>query len=546
MAESLAVIVLAAGASSRMKSAIPKYLHPILGRTMLGHILAAVAPLDAAHTKVVVHVAKDDVVASLEGTDAEPVEQDRIGGTGHATRLAMEAIPDFAGTVVVVPGDAPLLRPETLTALIDTHRATGALATVLSANAPDPTGYGRIIRDSSGAVTRIVEERDADANERRVTEINSSVYAFAAGPLRTALGKLRSDNAQHEEYLTDVVKQYVDAGSHVAATVTAYDETAGINDRLQLAEATAMLRDRIHRHWMRDVGVSMIDPASTWIDVDVRLARDVEIGPGVQLRGATVIGEGAVIGPDCTLTDTRVGAGAHVVRAHADHAVIGAGCSVGPFAYLRPGAVVEDGAKIGTYFEVKAATVGAGSAVPHLSYVGNATIGAGVNIGAGTVFANYDGVTKRESVVEDHAKTGAHNCLVAPAHVGAGAYTGAGTVIKGDVPAGALAVSEGGKMRVIEGWTERMRAGTPAAAAAAAAAHDPAAAAAHDPAAAPAHDPVAAVDDPAGAAANRPARASESGAPVSPAPQAARPADAAPAPGAPADPVTPANEPEHR
>lgn len=448
-----------------MKSALPKPLHRMLGRPILGHVLHAVEGLGADHVSVVVGVGRDQVVAALDGTGAVPVVQDQQGGTGHATRLALEALPGFDGTVLVLTGDTPLLTGETLADLVAAHRESRALATVLTAHAPDPTGYGRIIRDTTGAVIRIVEQRDADRAERAVTEINTGVFAFAAGPLRTALTRLSADNAQGEEYLTDVVKQHADGGSPVAASVAGYDETAGINDRVQLAAATAVLRGRILQRWMRE-GVTVIDPASTWVDVGVTLARDVEIRPGVQLQGVTTVGEGAVVGPDCTLTDTEVGAGARVVRTHADRAVVGAGASVGPFAYLRPGAVLAQGAKVGTYVEVKGARIGEGSKVPHLSYVGNATIGAGVNIGAGTIFVNYDGVAKHESSVDDQARTGAHNSFVAPVHVGAGAYTGAGAVITGDVPPGALAVSHGATQRTIEGWTARKRAGTPSAAAA--------------------------------------------------------------------------------
>jgi bifunctional UDP-N-acetylglucosamine pyrophosphorylase/glucosamine-1-phosphate N-acetyltransferase len=317
-----------------------------------------------------------------------------------------------------------------------------------------------VVREpGTGDVLRIVEHRDAGPDELAVREINTSVYVFDAGVLRAALAHLTTHNAQGELYLTDVVEHARAAGGHVRAVVSE-DASAveGVNDRAQLATLGRVLNERIVRDWML-AGVTVVDPATTWIDVDVDLAPDVTLLPGTQLKGATTVATGATVGPDTTLTDVEVGEGATVVRTHAQLSVIGANASVGPFAYLRPGSELGANGKIGTFVETKNATIGDGSKVPHLSYVGDATIGEGTNIGAASVFVNYDGVRKQRSVIGSHARTGADNLFVAPVTVGDGAYTGAGSVIRQDVPAGALGVSAGAQ-RNIEGWVLRRRAGT--------------------------------------------------------------------------------------
>jgi bifunctional UDP-N-acetylglucosamine pyrophosphorylase/glucosamine-1-phosphate N-acetyltransferase len=462
-ARAVAVVVLAAGEGTRMKSALPKVLHPLLGRSMLGHVLAACEPV-AARLLVVVGHGREQVVATLS-EQVQPVVQAEQRGTGHAVRLALEAAPDLDGTVLVVPGDAPLLTAHTLGELLGTHVAADAAATVLTSVTPDPDGYGRVIRAADGSVARVVEHRDATTAERAVHEINTSVYAFKAGPLREALAKLRADNAQGEEYLPDVIGRFVTAGLPVAAVTAEAAETAGVNDRAQLAAAGRALRDRVLTEWMR-AGVTVVDPATVWVDVGVRLDPDVTLLPNVQLHGATRVATGAVVGPDCTLTDTVVGPGARVVRAHCDRAEIGPEASVGPYCYLRPGARLGRRAKAGTYVEIKAADVGDGAKVPHLSYVGDAAIGEQTNIGAATVFVNYDGVAKHRTVIGSHARTGADNMFVAPVAVGDGAYTAAGSVITEDVPSGALGVGRA-RQSNIEGWVERHRSGTPAAEAAA-------------------------------------------------------------------------------
>jgi len=464
------VVVLAAGEGQRMKSALPKVLHPLLGRTLLGHVVAAGGPLAADRTLVVIGHGADEVRAHLAGIapDAVPVLQEEQLGTGHAVRVALAGAPlgTVTGTVVVLNGDVPLLRPETLRALVEAHEAAGAAASVLTAEVTDPAGLGRIIRDRDGGIAAIVEERDASPDERAIREINAGIYAFDAAALTDALGKLTNHNGQGEEYLTDVVELLVAAGHPVRAHAAPDEvEAAGCNDRAQLASLRALLRDRINHRWMVD-GVSIIDPATTWVDVTVTLGRDVTIEPNTHLRGTTSVADGATIGPDSTLIDMTVGAGAVILRSHVVGATVGAGGSVGPYAYLRPGTVLADRVKVGTFVEVKNSEVGTGTKIPHLSYVGDATIGEYTNIGAANVVVNYDGVTKHRTVIGSHVKTGSDTMLVAPVEVGDGAYTGAGTVVRRNVPPGALSVS-GGPQRILDGWVESHRRGTPAAEAAA-------------------------------------------------------------------------------
>ncbi|MDF9877562.1 bifunctional UDP-N-acetylglucosamine diphosphorylase/glucosamine-1-phosphate N-acetyltransferase GlmU [Cellulosimicrobium cellulans] len=488
-----AVIVLAAGEGTRMKSSTPKMLHTLAGRSLLGHVLVAARSLDPALLAVVVRHERDRVAehAVSVDPDAVVVDQDEIPGTGRAVQCALAAldakahaqallhgVPDgeegrgagdgLEGPVVVTAGDTPLLDGGTLAQLLAAHVVDGNAVTMLTTELEDATGYGRVVRDGSGDVQRIVEHKDASADERAIREINASIYVFDAAVLRRGLGTLGRDNAQGEVYLTDVVAAARAEGGAVRALVSA-DPTIveGVNDRVQLATLRAELNRRILEGWMRE-GVTVVDPATTWVDVDVELARDVTLLPGTQLHGATVVAEGATIGPDTTLTDTEVGAGATVTRTHGSLAVLGAGTSVGPFAYLRPGTVLGAKGKIGTFVETKNAEIGQGSKIPHLSYVGDATIGEHTNIGAASVTVNYDGVHKHRTVIGSHARTGADNMFVAPVTVGDGAYTAAGSVIRRDVPAGALGVS-GGPQRNIEGWVERRRPGTPAAEAAAAA-----------------------------------------------------------------------------
>jgi bifunctional UDP-N-acetylglucosamine pyrophosphorylase / glucosamine-1-phosphate N-acetyltransferase len=474
-----AAIVLAAGEGTRMRSAVPKVLHPIAGRSLLGHAVHAVAALEPEHLVVVLGAGGDQVREAIDGMVAElarPVlaaEQHERRGTGHAVRCALDALPaDLTGPIVVTYGDVPLLEPPTLAALLADHATSGAPLTLLTSDVDDPTGYGRVVRESDGTVTRIVEEVDATPEQRALREVNSGVYAFDAAFLLAAIDRLRAHNSQGELYLTDLVKIAHDGELDVRGVRCSDDwQLRGVNDRVQLAAMRAELNRRLLEQWMY-AGVTVIDPATTWVDVQVRLEPDTLLHPGTQLHGATSVAGGAEIGPDTTLTDCEIGAGATVVRTHGTDAAIGPGASVGPFAYLRPGARLGERGKIGTFVEVKNSEIGAGTKVPHLTYVGDATIGEHSNIGASSVFVNYDGVQKRRTVVGSHVKTGSDNTFVAPVHIGDGAYTGAGAVIREDVPPGALAVSAGSQ-RTIEGWVARKRPGTPAAEAAARAA-DPA------------------------------------------------------------------------
>jgi bifunctional UDP-N-acetylglucosamine pyrophosphorylase/glucosamine-1-phosphate N-acetyltransferase len=447
-----------------MRSARPKVLHTLCGRSLLGHVVAAARGLNAEHLVVVVGHARDAVVEHLAeiAPDAVTAHQSELLGTGDAVRRALDVLPDVAGTVVVLNGDAPLLTVETLRELVGSHVEAGNAATVLSAAVPDPTGLGRIIRDADGSLAGIVEERDASPAQRAIAEINSGMFAFDGTLLRTTLKRLTTDNAQGQEYLTDVVALLRGDGHPVDALAAPdYRETLGCNDRVELSLLRALLRDRLLHRWMR-AGTTVIDPATVWLDVDVVLGRDAVIHPNVQLLGSTSVGAGAEVGPDSTLTDTVVGEGASVVRSHCERAEVGAQATVGPFAFLRPGTRLARKAKVGAYVEVKNSDIGEGSKVPHLSYVGDASIGEHSNIGAATVFVNYDGVNKFRSSIGSYVRTGSDNMFVAPVTVGDGAYTAAGSVITEDVPPGAMAVARA-RQRNIEGWVERRRAGTPAA-----------------------------------------------------------------------------------
>ncbi|MCO5972843.1 bifunctional UDP-N-acetylglucosamine diphosphorylase/glucosamine-1-phosphate N-acetyltransferase GlmU [Actinoallomurus soli] len=468
MSRPAAVIVLAAGEGTRMKSrTTPKVLHELGGRSLVGHVLAAARDLRPERLVVVVGHGRDKVVEHLAeiAPDAVAVTQEQQNGTGHAVRIVLEAVGALTGTVVVTNGDHPLLRGETLTELVRTHEADGNAVTVLSTDIPDPTGYGRIVRGPAGEVAGIVEHKDAGPDERAINEINVGMYVFDGKLLSDALGRVTTDNASGEEYLTDVVG-ILRGDGHRAGAYKAADwvETQGVNDRVQLAQARRQLNDRVLEEHMR-AGVTIVDPLSTWVDVQVTLEPDVVVEPNTQLRGGTHVAAGARIGPNSTLTDTSVGEDATVVNAVCVSAEIGPEVSVGPFAYLRPGTRLARKAKIGTYVETKNAVVGEGSKVPHLTYVGDAEIGEGSNIGAACVFVNYDGVNKSRSVVGNHVKVGSDNMIVAPVTIGDGAYTAAGSVITNNVPPGAMAVARA-RQRNVEGWVQRKRAGTPSAEAA--------------------------------------------------------------------------------
>ncbi|GAA1760421.1 bifunctional UDP-N-acetylglucosamine diphosphorylase/glucosamine-1-phosphate N-acetyltransferase GlmU [Nocardioides hankookensis] len=444
-----------------------KVLHPIAGRSMIGHVLTAAQALDPEQVVAVVGHQREAVGAHIHESfpDVVLAVQEEQHGTGHAVRMAVEAAGQMSGTVVVAYGDTPLLRGDSLREFADEHEAAQRAVSILSGIVPDPFGYGRVLRNDEGDVEAIVEEKDATAEQREVREINSGILAFDAEFLRDALPRIGNDNAKGEYYLTDTIAIAREDGLTVGAhPIDDVMQTEGVNDRVQLARIGAELNRRIVESWMRE-GVTVVDPATTWIDADAVLGADVTILPGTQLLGATVVGEDAVIGPDTTLKDCEIGPGATVVRTQGVLAVVGTESIVGPFSYLRPGTVLGARGKIGGFVETKNAVIGDGAKVPHLSYVGDAEIGEGTNIGAGTIFANYDGVEKHRTKIGKHARTASNNTFVAPIEIGDGAATGAGTVVRHDVPPGALAVSSG-PQRNIEEWALRKRRGTAQASAA--------------------------------------------------------------------------------
>lgn len=468
-ASGLAVVILAAGQGTRMKSTKAKVLHSIAGVPLVGHVLATANELGAEHIVVVVRHERDAVAAAVleQFPQAIIVDQDEVPGTGRAVEAALTGLPEgFNGPVVVLSADVPLLDAATLRSLVSAHRDETNSLTILSASVQNPTGFGRIIRSVEGAFEKIVEQKDATAEQLLVAEVNAGVYIFESASLRTALAGIGTDNAQQEKYLTDAAASIRTSGGRIeAVSVSDHWLVAGINDRVQLGDAARELNARIVRGWQM-AGVTIHDPSSTWIDLKAQLASDVEILPGTHLKGATVVGSGSTVGPDTTLVDCEVGENATVKRTDATLAVIGDGATVGPFSYLRPGTYLGADGKIGAFVETKNSKIGAGSKVPHLSYIGDTEVGEHSNVGAGTITANYDGVDKSKTVVGSHVRTGSHNVFVAPVRIGDGAYTGAGTVVRKDVPAGSLAISVVSQ-RNMAGWVETNRSGTAAAKAAA-------------------------------------------------------------------------------
>jgi bifunctional UDP-N-acetylglucosamine pyrophosphorylase/glucosamine-1-phosphate N-acetyltransferase len=446
-----------------MKSAKSKLLHEVAGHSLLSYAVRTATTLQPQHIVVVVGHARDQVEAHL--AEIAPhvttaVQDLQLGyGTGHAVQVALDQLGDMSGEVVVTMGDVPMLTAETLAALLLEHRAQQAAVTVLTARVPDPTGYGRILRDADDMVQAIIEHRDADELQVGINEINSGIYVFDAATLRSALLELRPDNDQGELYLTDVLAVARRMGKTVGSLVTDdVWQTEGVNDRVQLAAMNAEMNRRILHRWMRS-GVTILDPASTWVHASVDLAPDVTLLPNTSLEGATSVAAGATIGPDTTLVDVEVGENATVVRTHGVLSVIGARASVGPYASLRPGTTLGTGGKIGTFVETKNAQFGSGAKAGHQAYIGDAVIGDGANIGAGVIFANYDGVRKETTTVGAYSFVGSNSVLTAPVQIADGAYVAAGSTITGDVGAGELAVGRG-RQRNIPGWVIRKRAGT--------------------------------------------------------------------------------------
>ncbi|AEF92991.1 Bifunctional protein glmU [Desulfotomaculum nigrificans CO-1-SRB] len=449
----LAAVILAAGKGTRMKSDLPKVLHPVGGKPMLGHVLDAVAQAGATQRIVVAGFGARQVI-DFVGNDARVVLQEKQLGTAHALLQAEDELKDFSGDLLVVCGDTPLLRGSTLANLARHHRETGAAATLLTAEMADPTGYGRVIRAANGNVARIVEQKDASPEELQVKEINTGVYCFKVPGLFAALKEISPANAQGEYYLTDIIGIFTQRGMNVQAVALAdAQEVQGINDRIQLSRAAAVLRRRTLDDLMAS-GVTIVDPNNTYIDQGVKIGRDSTILPFTFLLGNTEVGSGCTIGPGSKITDCMIGEQVEIQYSVAIASRIGSGAVVGPYAYIRPGTVVGEQVKIGDFVEIKKSTIGKGSKIPHLSYVGDAVIGEKVNVGAGTITCNYDGKNKYQTILEDNAFIGSNTNLVAPVKVGQGAVVAAGSTITKDVPPNALGVARERQTNV-EDWVKR-------------------------------------------------------------------------------------------
>lgn len=456
-----AVIVLAAGGGTRMKSSRSKLLHEVAGRPMLAYALRAASAVQPEHIMVVVGHQREQVEAALSelAPQARTAVQSEQLGTGHAVRCAMEQLEGVSGSIVVTYADVPLLAGETLTALVEEQQRSGNRMTVLTAMLDNPAGYGRIVRGEDGSIERIVEQRDATSEEQMLREVNSGIYVFDADLLREGLASLTTDNDQREYLLTDVVGFAARRGDQVGGFVcTDPWQTEGVNDRVQLAAMSREMNRRIVERWMR-AGVTVIDPATTWVEDTVDLAPDVSLLPNTMLQGATSVAAGASVGPDCTLKDVEIDEGATVIRCTGSLAQIGPGANVGPYAYLRPGTVLGAKGKIGTFVETKNAQIGDGAKVPHLCYCGDAVVESGANVGAGTIFANYDGEKKWHTHIGQNGFIGSNSVLVAPVDVGAGAYVAAGSTVAEDVPPGSLGIARGQQHNSL-GWVAKRKPGS--------------------------------------------------------------------------------------
>lgn len=445
-------IVLAAGKGTRMKSDLPKVLHPVAGRPLLSWVVDAVAGTGPDELMVVVGHGADDVAAVLpDGVGS--VVQEKQRGTGHAAAVGLDGLAEVSGaSVLVVPGDSPLITSPTLGTVLRAHRDNDAACTLLTARLADPTGYGRVVRED-GRVVAIVEEGDVDEGQRAIDEVAVSIYVFDGAALRDALGRIGTDNEQGEMYLTDVIALLAGGGGVETVAAAEPDEVLGVNSHDQLARVQGVLRARINRKWMQ-AGVWMEDPDRTYIDDGVALEEGVRLYAGTHLEGSTTVAADAEVGPDVLVQDGVIGRGARVWYSVIRGAEVGEEVEVGPYASLRPGTVLHKGAKAGTFVEVKASIVGAGTKVPHLTYLGDATVGEDSNIGAGTITCNYDGFDKHETVIGNRVFIGSDTMLVAPVEVGDGAFTGAGSVITRDVSPGALGV-ERSPQKEVPGYAER-------------------------------------------------------------------------------------------
>lgn len=455
MGANATALILAAGEGTRMKSALPKVAHRILGVPMVSYVVRAAEEAGCERIVVTTGHGAEAVEGLLPGVEC--VRQDRQLGTGHAVMCAREALEGTTGSLLVLSGDSPLVRPATLAALVKAREESGTGLSALTARVPDPAGYGRVVRDEAGDLTAIVEDKDCSDEQREIEEINTGAYCFDAPVLFKHLDRLTTENVQGELYLTDMVGLFVAKGLGVVSMfVEDFREMLGVNSRVQLAEAAKVMQRRINEEHMLS-GVTITDPELVWIGPDVEIGRDTEILPMTFLMGATRIGERAVVGPNTRVTDSVVADDASVDSSVLVQADVGRGATVGPVAYLRPGAVLGPAAKAGSCVEIKNSSVGEGSKVPHLSYIGDAIIGKGVNVGAGTITCNYDGYGKYPTVIEDGAFIGSDTMLVAPVRIGEGAVTGAASAITRDVSPGALGI-ERSEQREIEGWAAKRRA----------------------------------------------------------------------------------------
>ena len=453
----LAVAVLAAGKGTRMKSALPKVLQPLAGATLVERVLASCQQLQPERRLLIVGHQAERVEQQLQGLRGlEFVLQQPQNGTGHAVQQLLEPLNDFRGDLLVLNGDVPLLRPETLAALLEQHRSSGAAVTLLTARLADPSGYGRVFADANGSVSAIVEHRDCNDQQRLNDLTNAGIYCFNWAKLAEVLPKLTTDNDQGELYLTDTVALLRPAMHREVADA---DEIAGINDRLQLSQCEAALQERLKRHWMAE-GVSFVDPASCTLSEDCRFGQDVVVEPQCHFRGSSSIGDGCRIGPGCLIEDSNLAAGVTVLYSVLRQVHVAEHCAIGPFAQLRPGTSLAKHCHIGNFVEVKNSSLAGGVKVNHLSYIGDADLGAGVNVGAGTITANYDGVRKHRTVVGAGSKTGANSVLVAPLTLGENVTVGAGSTITKDVPAGSLALGRARQL-VKENWSSQLNQPSP-------------------------------------------------------------------------------------
>ncbi|KMT22067.1 bifunctional UDP-N-acetylglucosamine diphosphorylase/glucosamine-1-phosphate N-acetyltransferase GlmU [Clostridium cylindrosporum] len=445
-------LILAAGEGKRMKSKLPKVLHKVCGKSMIDYIIDAVKGANAKDTVVVVGH-KADIVKGHLGNKVSTAFQDKQLGTGHAVMCCEEFLKDKDGIVIVLAGDGPLITKETISKVFEYHIESGSSATILTADAIDPTGLGRIVRNENGEIEKIVEHKDATEKEREITEVNSSNYCFEIKELISALRKINNNNAQGEYYLTDVIEILKGEGKKVSAYKTSFKEFMAVNSRDQLATASAAMKERILEKLMAD-GVTIIDPLSTYIESDVTIGSDTIVYPGAFIEGNTTIGEDCIIGHNTRIVDAKIGNGVEVQSSVIISSEVKDSTKIGPFAYIRPDSVIGENVKIGDFVEIKKSTIGNGTKISHLTYVGDSEVGEGCNFGCGTVTVNYDGKNKYKTIVKDNAFIGCNTNLVAPVTIGENAYTAAGSTITKDVPDGALAIGRS-KDVIKKGWVQK-------------------------------------------------------------------------------------------